>query len=246
MKRLLAPATATNRLAAFTGVLFVALVLVAPEPNVGAERPSAEQVKQFYLDNQQSFRASLLLVGLAYAFFLCFLAVLRSELRRAEGANGTLSSLAMGSGLLLAGFYVLGNALHVVPAVVTADTDPAQAETWRVFGEESFDTLVEASTFWVGVMMAAVSLGVLRHGGLPRWLGWSAAVIGAAALVGPIGFVESPVQPVMEALGFGSKIAFVFWILVASIALTVRVGRSSASQAIARESFDSAGARATS
>jgi hypothetical protein len=245
MKRLLVPATATKRLAAFTGVLFFVLVLVAPEPNIGAERPSAEQVKQFYLENQQSFRASLLLVGLAYALFLCFLAVMRTELRRAEGGSGTLSALAMGSGLLLAGFSVLGNALHVVPAVVTADTDAAQAETFRVFGEEAFDTLVEASTFWVGVMMAAVSLVVLRQGGLPRWLGWSAAVIGAAALIGPIAFVESPVQPVMEALGFGSKIAFLFWILLASIALTVRAGRSSASQPSSRK-FDSAGVQATS
>lgn len=245
MKRLFAPATATSRLAAFTGVLFFALVLVAPEPNVGAERPSATQVKQFYLENQQSFRVSLLLVGLAYAFFLCFLAVLRSELRRAEGGSGTLSSLTMGSGLLLAGFYVLGNALHVVPAVVRADTDPAHAEIWRIFGEEAYDTLVEASTFWVAVMMAAVSLVVLRQGGLPRWLGWSAAVIGAAALVGPIGFLESPVEPVMKVLGFGSKIAFVLWILLASIALTIRGGRSSASQPTSRK-FDSAGVRATS
>jgi len=245
MKRLLVTATATNRLAAFTGVLFFVLVLVSPEPNVGAERPSAEQVKQFYIENQQSFRASLFLVGLGYAFFLCFLAVMRRELRRAEGASGTLSSLAMGSGLLLAGFHVLGNVLHVVPAVVMADTDPTQAATLRVFGEEAFDTLVEASTFWVGVMMAAVSLVVLRRGGLPRWLGWSAAVIGAAALVGPVGFVESPVQPAMEALGFGSKIAFLFWIFVASIALTVRAGRSPASQLTSRR-FDSAGVEATS
>lgn len=245
MKRLLVPATATNRIAAFTGVLFFALVMVAPEPNIGTERPSAEQVKRFYLENQQSFRASLLLVGLAYAFFLCFLAVVRSELRRAEGGSGTLSSLAWGAGLLLAGFFVLGNALHVVPAVVSADTDPAQAATWRVFGEEAYDTLVEASTFWVGVMMAAVSLIVLRQGGLPRWLGWTAAVIGAAALIGPIGLVDSPVEPVMEALGFGSKIAFHFWVLLASIALTVRVGRSSSSRPISRE-IERAGVEGTS
>jgi hypothetical protein len=232
MKRQLVPATAARRLAAFTGVLFFAFVIAAPDPNVGTERPSAEQVKQFYLENQQSFRASLLLVGLAYAFFLCFLAILRTELRRAEGGSGTLSASAMASGLLVAAFYVLGNALRVVPAVVTGETDPAQVQTWRVFGEEAFDTLVEASTFWVGVMMAAVSLVVLRYGGLPRWLGWIAAVLAAGALIGPIGFVESPVEPVMDALGFGSKIAFHVWVLLASIVLTVRVSRSSASQSI--------------
>jgi predicted tellurium resistance membrane protein TerC len=77
------------------------------------------------------------------------------------------------------------------------------------------------------------------------WLGWIAAVIAAAALIGPIGFVESPVEPVMDALGFGSKIAFHFWILLASIVLTVRLGRSSASEPISRK-VDSAGVQATS
>jgi len=96
MKRPLIVERTRGRFAAATGVLFFALLMLAPEPNLGIESPSAEAVKQFYLSNQQSFRASFLLTGLAYAFFLSFLAILRTELRRAEGGDGRLSALAVG------------------------------------------------------------------------------------------------------------------------------------------------------
>jgi hypothetical protein len=86
-----------------------------------------------------------------------------------------------------AGFYVLGTALRTVPAfaLVTAETEAAQVRTWGLFTEASFDTLVEAGTFWRGVMLGAVSLVVLRYGGLPRWLGWTAAVLALGALTAP-------------------------------------------------------------
>jgi hypothetical protein len=224
-----------RRLAAASGILFFALVMAAPEPRPTGDPPSPLDIKRFYLENEQSFRLSLLLVGLGYALFLVFMAVASARLRTVERGDGTLSALAMASGALVAGFYVLGTALEAVPGLelVTPRTDPAQAETWRLFASESFDTLVEVSTFWRGVMLAAVSLVVLRYGGLPRWLGWTAAALAFGALVGPaLGWFESPVQPVGFVLGYGSFIAFHFWVLLTSIVLTLRAGRSSASQPI--------------
>lgn len=223
-----------TRLAPATGVLFFALVMAAPEPRPAGEPPSPTAIKQFYLENEQSFRLSLLLVGLAYAFFLVFLIVLTTNLRRAEGGDRTLSALAVASGALVAGFHVLGTVFEAVPGleIVTPRTDPAQAETFRLFATESFDTLVEVSTFWRGVMLAAVALIVLRYGGLPRWLGWTAAALAFGALVGPaLGWFESPVQPVGFVLGYGSFIAFHFWVLVTSIVLTVQAGRPPAAAA---------------
>lgn len=246
MKRPLIVENARGRLAAATGVLFFALLMLAPEPNLGIESPSAEALKQFYLSNQQSFRASFLLTGLAYAFFLCFLAILRTELRRAEGGDGRLSALAVGSGFLVAGFHVLGTTLWAAPALqLTADRDSAQVGTSALFGNASQDALVEVASFWRGVLLAAVAVVVLRYGALPRWLGWIAAALAIGSLIGPIGFLESPIEPLMTVLGFGSHIGFYFWVLLASIVLTIRTGRSSAREPISPQ-FDSAGVKATS
>ncbi len=49
----------------------------------------------------------------------------------------------------------------------------------------------------------------------------------------------------MTVLGFGSHIGFYFWVLLASIVLTTRTGRSSAREPISPQ-FDSAGVKATS
>jgi len=246
MKRPHIVENARGRLAAATGVFFFALVMLAPEPNLGIETPSAEAVKQFYLSNQQSFRASFLLTGLAYAFFLSFLATLRTELRKAEGGDGRLSGLAVGAGLLVAGFHVLGVTLWAAPALdLTADRDSAQVGAWALFGNASQDALVEVATFWRGVLLAAVAVVVLRYGALPRWLGWIAAALAIGSLIGSVAFLESPIEPLMTVLGFGSYIGFYFWVLLASIVLTVRLGGASAPEPISPQ-FDSAGVKATS
>lgn len=237
-----------SRLAAASGIPFFALIMAAPEPRPAGHPPSALEIKRFYLENQQSFRLSLLLVGLAYAFFLVFVAVVSVRLRAVDPGEVILSALALASGVLVAGFYVLGAAVEAVPGLdlVTPRTDPAQAEAWRLFATESFDTLVEVSTFWRGVMLGAVSLLVLKYGGIPRWLGWTAAALAFGALVGPaLGWFESPVEPLGFVLGYGSFIAFHVWVLVTSILLVLRAGRSSGSQPIAPQ-FDTAGAEATS
>lgn len=225
----------TGRLAAFTGVLFFACVIAAPDPHRGVENPSAEQLKQFYLDSQQSFRTSLLLVGLAYAFFLVFVAVLRTRLSRAEGGSSTLSNLVLGAGVLVAGFSVFGTALRVVPAfgLVTQTTDAADVRIWGLFADASFNTLIEASTFWRGVMLGAIGLIVVRYGGLPRWLGWTAAVVASGALTAPVlDWLETPVHAAGPVVGLGSHIAFHLWILAASV---VMVGVSVASRSRPKE-----------
>ncbi len=60
---------------------------------------------------------------------------------------------------------------------------------------------------------------------LRRSLGWTAAALALGALVGPaLGWFESPVQPLGFVLGYGSFVAFHFWVLVTSIVLILRAG----------------------
>ena len=156
-----------------------------------------------------------------------------------------LSALAVGSGFLVAGFHVLGTTLWAAPALKLAERDSAQVATWSLFGNASQDALVEVATFWRGVLLAAVAVVVLRYGALPRWLGWIAVALAIGSLIGSIGFLESPIEPVMTVLGVGSHIGFYFWVLLASIVLTTRTGRSPAREPISPQ-FDPAGVKATS
>jgi hypothetical protein len=57
----------------------------------------------------------------------------------------------------------------------------------------------------VGVLVLGAGLSTVRHGGLPRWLGWVAVVIGILAFT-PAGFV--------------AFLASGIWIALASILLT--------------------------
>ena len=235
MKRRHVSAAAIGRLAALSGVVFVALIMAAPYPNIGIESPSVEELKDFYLDNEQNFSVAFLLGGLAYAFFLVFLMILRTQLRKAEGRDGTLAALALGAGVLVAGFQVLGTSLWAAPGLeLTSQSDAAEVEAAASLAASS-NALIEIATFWRGLLLAAVALAVLRYAAMPRWLGWMAAVLAFGALIGAVGFVESPLAPVMGVLGFGSYVLFHFWVFLASIVLAVRSGGTFRRNATDRE-----------
>jgi hypothetical protein len=65
--------------------------------------------------------------------------------------------------------------------------------------------------------MAAVAAVTLRYGGLPRWLGWMAAVISPLLLANSM-FLDSADGPAF--------LLFMLWTLLASSVLTLR-GRPS-------------------
>ena len=82
-------------------------------------------------------------------------------------------------------------------------------QTLSVLSEDFFFPFLAG----IALFMFATGICVLRHGGLPRWLGWVAIVI-AVVSVTPIGFA-------------GFLAAFI-WTLVASIVLYLRGGQTSA------------------
>lgn len=225
MKRLHLPIGVSTRLAALTGALFFAVTLATPDPNLGVETPTVTTIETFYTDNQPDLRLAFLLTGVAYAFFLVFLVVLRAEFRKAEDELGSLSELVTGAGVLVAGFHVLGTTLWAAPGLqLDRGADPALFGASTLAADTYRNALIEISTFWRGVLLAGVAVLVLRYRALPRWLGWFAAVLATGALVGSIGFIDSPVEPAMVALGFGSYGGFHLWVLLVSLALAMRRG----------------------
>jgi hypothetical protein len=168
-----------------TGILFVILAIVAflvSGETPGTDDP-AREIVDFYLDNDdaQSLASALLALGCVALIF--FLGSLRQALRAAAGDEGGLSTVALLGGVVMAvgasifagiGF-TLGDAADELP--------PAAILTLNALNSDMFFTVAVGTA----VFNLALGLAVLRHGGIPRALGWVALVIGIAGLT-PLGF----------------------------------------------------------
>src|SRR2546425_712695 len=93
-----------ERLAAVSGIGFAAAVLVGSFLPGTPPKPDdpISKIQAFFVDHRTKYLASVLVFGAGLAFFLWFLGVLRSVLRRGEGGTGRLSALAFGAGLVVA------------------------------------------------------------------------------------------------------------------------------------------------
>lgn len=198
-------------IAAMTGILFLVLVLAAPEPGAG----SAGQ--------------SLFLAGLAWVCFIAFAAALRHETLAREGAGRGVADVLFAAAALVAAFGLMSTAIWVAPLLtggieeaLGAGADAAAIGLWRFFAEATANVLIEAGTFWRGLMLIGVAVAALRVGILPLWLAWISAALGATALIASIAFLDSPFGEVATMLGFGSSVAFYFWVPLTGLSLAWR------------------------
>ena len=168
-----------------TGILFVVLLIVAFV--VSGETPdvddSAQTVVSFYVDNDSEQQIAAALLALGCVSFLFFLGALRRALRAAAGDEGGLSTVALLGGLMIvvgasifAGIgFTLGDAADDLPASAVLTLNALNSDLF-------FPVAVGTAVFNLGLALA-----VLRHGGLPRPLGWLALVVGIVGLT-PGGF----------------------------------------------------------
>jgi hypothetical protein len=195
-----------ERFAPLTGVVFFILIAVtfALSSDTPDANDSTSDVVSFWSAHDSRLIVASLLGTLAVIFLVWFGASLRSALVRAEAGEGRLSMLAFAGILVIAITGGIGSSLQFAVADSVGDVPAGVTQALSVLSSDFF------LPFLVGValLMFASGLCVLRFGGLPRWLGWAAIVIGIAALAGPVGFV-----------GF---IASLVWVLVVSVTLYIR------------------------
>ena len=175
----------TKAIGPLTGILFVVLTIIAFL--VAGESPgtddSTREIIDFYVDNDDAQALGAALLALASVALIFFLGSLRRVLRAAAGDDGGLSTVTVLGGLMiavgtsiLAGItFTLGDAADELP--------PAAILTLNALNSDMFFTLAVGTA----VFNLALGLAVLRHGGLPRALGWVALVIGIAGVT-PLGF----------------------------------------------------------
>ena len=186
-----------QRLGAACGIVYVVLLLGGPSiggPNI---------------------QIAFLMEILAFLFFLFFLGNLWSTLRGAEGGSGWLSATAFGGGLMSVTIKV-GSAAPILAARYRASDglDPLLARTLQDINNASF----YLSFFPLAVLLAAFSIVVIRSGALPKWLGWIAAAVGLAFIVGGMSG-SADLQPEWAGL---PMILFMFWVIAVSVVLMRR------------------------
>jgi hypothetical protein len=177
-----------NGAGAFTGVIFVVLVLagmaIAGDPGVEPSDSSSEIARAFVdRSDDTGLGSTISVVGIL--FFFPFLAYLRNRLRKAEGDDGWLANTAYGGGLVTAAMLLVMLSLNLAKTSVSDGTDPVVAKvlvtlTWNfslVFGPPMI------------ALVLGASFAILRYSALPQWLGWLGFLVSLTLLMPWIGML---------------------------------------------------------
>ena len=209
-----------SRLAASSGLLFVALLLL---PNPRGSDPASPDLTS---SGQSVVRYAaghppgpVWMELLALILLVVFAVVLYGRMRNAEPAAG-----AVAAGVLVGAVLDIGLKVGSFPAVMVlysrgGETDPATAYALLAMNTYAFMFSLVGQAF----MLGAVGVGGLLYGGIPRWLAVSGGVVGIAL------FVNASVNLSTGNSFFAAELLFLLWVVVASITLMIRIGAPSSS-----------------
>jgi hypothetical protein len=203
----------TERIVGASGVVFVIGVvvgfgvLVGLVPGPGAE---AEEIRDFLARSELRVWAGGYIGLLAELAFVVFAVGLWGLLRTAEGGSGWVSTVGLVGATTLVAATIAGD---LVPGAAVfqagADVDPATASLLL----DAKHLAEMLTTPLIGLFMASAATVSLRTAALPRWAGWSAALVAAASVVSvPFGYEPSQIPLFLTGL----------WILAVSVRLLAR------------------------
>jgi hypothetical protein len=186
-----------------TGILFAVLLIISfivqGSPK-GADH-SANEVKQWYLDNKDAAELSAFIGAVAAGVLIFY--------------GGYLRKVFAGAGPMLAVLPLIGLTVVAVGGTIDGFILFATAERAKDLPPESVRTLQalwdnDFLPLFLGALVFnwAVGFAVLRSDVLPKWLGWWGIAFGVISLAGPLGFVGS--------------LGAALWIIISSIVLSMR------------------------
>jgi hypothetical protein len=184
-------------------VLFVVLAVAAFI--ISGETPdtndSPQKILDFYVDNDSSQLWAGAVLAWSTVPLMFFLGVLRSTLHAAEGPIARLSAVAFGGGIVLVvGALAFAGFTFTLGDVADDGLTPQAAQALNALNSDFFFPVAVGTA----TLMIATAIATLSSRALPRWLGWTALVIGAVALT---------------PAGFFAFLAFMLWTVATSIVL---------------------------
>jgi hypothetical protein len=199
-------------IAALTGLAFMVLaiagsVIMGDPPDPKDE--SLQEIVNFYKDNDTEIWIATLIQGAAATLLVFYGGFLRKVLRRAEGEGHMLSAVVLAGATIVAVGAALDATINIALVEEIDDIQPVAAQALSALWSNDWIVLLVG----MQVFMLAAGLSIVRHGALPKWLGWVAILLGLVGMT-PAGFVGF--------IGTG------VWIVVTSILLAVRERRASA------------------
>jgi hypothetical protein len=207
------------RWAALGGLAYVVLFVVGiilifnGEPDSGS---APAKIVAYYSDSGHRDRINIgwLLAGLGLVGFLWFVGALRQTIRRLEGDDGLLSTLTMIGGTVYAALSLAAIAVNTGIRTMSDDTYHHQVFPGLIHAADDAGWVLHASGgAGAATMIVAASLAGMRARAVPAWAGWLGVVAGILSL----GLVV-----------FFPWFVLAIWVLVVSIGMFVRAGRSSA------------------
>jgi hypothetical protein len=216
------PRAGIVRWGALAGVAYVVLFAIGVSLLFGSSPDSSSapgKIIAYYSQSGHRTRMNIgwLLGALGLLAFICFVIALRQTVRRLEAEDGFLSGLVLIGGGVYATLALAALAVDVGIRTMSDDTYQHQVYPGLVHAADDVSWMLHASGgAGAALMVIAASVAGMRAGAVSRWLGWVgivAGIISAALLV------------------FFPWFIFALWVLVVSIGLFIRSGRTVAATA---------------
>ncbi|MEU6349499.1 hypothetical protein ABZ896_09250 [Streptomyces sp. NPDC047072] len=178
------------RVAPLTGL--VAVVLTVAGFLLFGDTPAYDapgrEVRSYYDDHRAQLGVSLYLLVLASVLFVFFAAYLARRIRRVPPAGEWLHRVVLAGGVLIAAGFLVGAALTLalLDLADKSSATGAALQALNAINEDFFIPFVAG----MGVMLLATGLATVRAAAspLPRWLSWSAVVLGVLVFIPWVGF----------------------------------------------------------
>lgn len=197
-----------RRLSALTGVVFVALLLVAFALTSGAPSTSASatKVQDYYLSHKTHYGNGGWLIALSVIFGVFFFGYLRSYFR--ELGVEWLAAIFFGGAIL---FAADGAISAGVSFAISDHPSALSAQSLQLLNTLASDLTWPFLSIGLAVLFLSAGFVIYQTRALPMWLAWVSWLFGVLAAT--------------EFLAFVAFIGIAPWILYVSITLAVRAGR---------------------
>ena len=190
-----------ERRAPLTGLAFVVLAVTgnALQGSTPALHGETEAVAKFYTEKGTAIAVGMMLSLVSVFFLAWFLGSLRRHLAASEGPDGWMTSVASGGGVATLSLLAAGFALNSAGALRARETG-ITGDVASVFYDGSLALTGLAASLTMAVLLAATAAIALQFGALPRWFGWTSALLALLGIVTPVSFVLSLLFPIWVAI----------------------------------------------